>query len=476
MGQYSPGYAVSYDEGYYYVAFEEMVGQMTGDTLFTPQSWSLKTAVVTNDFNVVKVETLDHIENGLTPVNPYRFYGRKLSIGAFNGYRYVLAEKPNSGIKLFRDDSGAWESENVNIGNGPYGNLSIRVDDKTVYLTWSEAGEVYYRFLYAGDPGFISKAIDLSRGDNPDYGGKAIFWSDSTKLEKMSLALEDKPAELMVAGPEEISNAALTFYTVGGEYFQTSVYLSALLVRDGASNILEWNVYATGPIPEQVITLGDTIPTPKTIERSGFEEYSDEKGKSADVGDRLSYRITDLKPDEYYTLGLYIYHEEDDITEQFYVDGKPVKSELIQKGKETYIEINVPEDMYEDDSTIILEVEKESGPVAVLNEIYVFGKPMASSGPMSEEEVMSIPKEYRVMSIRPNPMRCRGEIVLGIPEDGRVRVDVYDIEGRRVKEIFNGMVRKGYYRVEVKGLSSGMYFVVIRGDHGRAMKKMVVLQ
>ncbi len=478
MGQFSPGYGVSYSDGNYYIVYEEMAGQMTDDTLFTPRSWSLKTAVVSSDFSLIRDETIDHTEDGLpTGVNPYRSQGRRVSIGSFNGYRYVLAVEPGGGVKLYRDDSGAWELRTVNIGNGPYGNLNIKVDDETVYLTWSEAGTVYYRFLYAGDPGFISKAIELSSGDNPNYGGKAIFWSDGNKLEKMSLALEDEPAELMTAGTGDISNTALTFYTVGGEYYQTSVYLSALMIKDGSSNMLGVNVYSTGPIPEQVITLGDTIPTPKTIERSGFEEYSDEKGKSADVGDRLSYRITDLKPNEYYRLGLYIYHEEeDDITEQFYLDGKPVKSELIQKGKETYIELEVPEEMYVEDSTVVLEVEKESGPVAVLNEIYVFGKPIAGSGPMSEEEVMLIPETYRVMSISPNPMRGRGEIVLGIPEDGKVRVDLYNIEGRRVKELFNGMVRKGYYRVRVEGLESGMYFVVVRGEHGKAMKKMMVLR
>ena len=61
-------------------------------------------------------------------------------------------------------------------------------------------------------------------------------------------------------------------------------------------------------------------------------------------------------------------------------------------------------------------------------------------------------------------------VELSVPRDGEVKLDLYDVSGRRVRELWRGYVNKGKGRIEVdlRGLGSGVYF--LRADAGREVE------
>jgi len=67
---------------------------------------------------------------------------------------------------------------------------------------------------------------------------------------------------------------------------------------------------------------------------------------------------------------------------------------------------------------------------------------------------------------------------LSVPRDGVVKLELYDVSGRRVRELWRGYVNKGNRRIEVDlgGLGSGVYF--LRADAGReiSVKKIILVR
>jgi hypothetical protein len=272
-------------------------------------------------------------------------------------------------------------------------------------------------------------------------------------------------------------------YTVGGDYYQTTVYITTWLEEEMNTHQtgLLWNRYSTGPVPEQVLTLGDTLPTPYTTERGTFAQYGSEKGQSADIGDALTYLITDLDPQKEYRLGFYIYHEESTgVVEKFYADGELLEITSSEAGNETYVEVLIPSELYSQDSSIVISVTKETGPIAVLNEIYVFGTSGFRGGPMSSKISMGLPKVLGMKWISSLPLRGTGKVQLAIPKTTSLTLDLYDVTGRRIKRFFKGTLKAGYHIFSLtptddygRNLPAGVYFLRLQTQEESRVKKII---
>ncbi len=73
----------------------------------------------------------------------------------------------------------------------------------------------------------------------------------------------------------------------------------------------------------------------------------------------------------------------------------------------------------------------------------------------------TLPTHFHVDPGYPNPFADRMTIPLGLPEAGEVRMQVYDIQGRRVATLMDGRMAAGAHRVTLSahGLSAGTYFL-----------------
>ena len=86
--------------------------------------------------------------------------------------------------------------------------------------------------------------------------------------------------------------------------------------------------------------------------------------------------------------------------------------------------------------------------------------------------------EYDLFQNYPNPFNPSTTIRYQIPEDGMVRLKVYDILGREVKTLVNNFKTKGRYEVtfDASSLASGLYIYEINSGSYKASKKMTLIK
>ena len=414
---------------------------------------------------------------------------------------YLLWDTDGTELRFYRPDfQGGWRSTVVDYPDvkDPY----IAVESEQIYRFWAKGEiheEVYYSFAYENDADFTSKIYNLS--NTPDADSRSpvfthgyVFWSEEVPYgseaayDIVYLPLSNTPDQFVNWSQADWSDAydpQVIYYETGGQYYRTGHYVGVWtevdrVDADGESGMIrrEWT---TNPPPERIYTLGDTLPAPITTDRTSAQAYGTQKGQSADVGNALSYQITDLDPQKSYTLGFYIYHEEStDVIERFYADGQPLKIVSSTPGTETYVEVSIPLDLYQNDSTIVVSVTKESGPTAILNEIYVFGTPLPSGGPMASESHVAMPRAFAIEWIRPLPLRGTGQVQLAIPRVATVTLDLYDITGRRVRRFYHGTLEPGYHTLTLRPeddrgnrLASGVYFLRLKTPEVVKIRKVV---
>jgi len=105
--------------------------------------------------------------------------------------------------------------------------------------------------------------------------------------------------------------------------------------------------------------------------------------------------------------------------------------------------------------------------------------------PGSEEAIDSdvvLPTEVS-MSSQPNPLKGSTTIRYAVPAEGRVMVEIYDINGRKVSTLVDAKKPAGFHEVAWNGrdemgntAASGMYFCVVRVENEpRIMEKLIKL-
>jgi Secretion system C-terminal sorting domain len=85
-----------------------------------------------------------------------------------------------------------------------------------------------------------------------------------------------------------------------------------------------------------------------------------------------------------------------------------------------------------------------------------------------ETETSSLPNQFAIESIYPNPFNASTRIRIGLPEQSELKIDIYDITGREVESLKQGVLDAGYHEITFNGerLSSGTYLVRASNGHG----------
>ncbi len=82
----------------------------------------------------------------------------------------------------------------------------------------------------------------------------------------------------------------------------------------------------------------------------------------------------------------------------------------------------------------------------------------------------------------PNPTRGPASLTFGLPAAGDVSVDVFDVSGRHVRQLFSGAASEGLHEVRWNGegdqgpVASGIYHVVVRSGKDRDSRRIAVLR
>jgi hypothetical protein len=107
-----------------------------------------------------------------------------------------------------------------------------------------------------------------------------------------------------------------------------------------------------------------------------------------------------------------------------------------------------------------------NGLLDILDELYIITLPK------------DIPTAYNLMQNYPNPFNPTTTIQYAIPKDEFVKLTIYDVTGRVIKELVNEYKSAGKYSVKfnASSYSSGIYYYRLEAGEYKSIKKMMLLK
>ena len=102
---------------------------------------------------------------------------------------------------------------------------------------------------------------------------------------------------------------------------------------------------------------------------------------------------------------------------------------------------------------------------------------------ISPLEINGIPNDLTLLENFPNPFNGSTMIEINLPKSEYINLDVFDISGKRVENIFEGFAQSGKsnftWHPNQKsniGFSSGIYFLTLKTDNEKITKKVMYLK
>ncbi|MDP8207170.1 MAG: T9SS type A sorting domain-containing protein [Candidatus Electryonea clarkiae] len=102
---------------------------------------------------------------------------------------------------------------------------------------------------------------------------------------------------------------------------------------------------------------------------------------------------------------------------------------------------------------------------------------ISSETGVRDSESLILPSEFTILSAYPNPFNPSLKVMINMPEADLMNVSVYDILGREVAILAQGLFSSGQHTFlfEANGLAGGIYFIRLVSDkHGMQMQKVVL--
>jgi hypothetical protein len=95
-----------------------------------------------------------------------------------------------------------------------------------------------------------------------------------------------------------------------------------------------------------------------------------------------------------------------------------------------------------------------------------------------EEQSPQTPSDISLSQNYPNPFNSSTVVELTLTDESPANLSIYDISGRRVSEIYLGILPAGTHKVSWDGraLSSGIYFYKLKAGHLEQTRKMVLVR
>ncbi|MCX7835157.1 MAG: C25 family cysteine peptidase [bacterium] len=101
-----------------------------------------------------------------------------------------------------------------------------------------------------------------------------------------------------------------------------------------------------------------------------------------------------------------------------------------------------------------------------------------SNGHHRLNALQTIPTSFDIVSIFPNPFNAETNILLSLPWNQKVRLDIYNVLGRKVHTVFEGDLIQGYHQFSISSIQfgSGMYYLIAETSRQRIVKKLMLVK
>jgi hypothetical protein len=89
-----------------------------------------------------------------------------------------------------------------------------------------------------------------------------------------------------------------------------------------------------------------------------------------------------------------------------------------------------------------------------------------------------IPRLFELNQNYPNPFNPATTIQFNLPKAGYYKMEVFDVLGRKVEELFNVFRMAGIYKFiyNARELSSGLYFYKLSSEEKSLTKKFILIK
>ncbi|HEY9115292.1 MAG TPA: alpha-amylase family glycosyl hydrolase [Bacteroidales bacterium] len=86
------------------------------------------------------------------------------------------------------------------------------------------------------------------------------------------------------------------------------------------------------------------------------------------------------------------------------------------------------------------------------------------------------PSPFEKATIYPNPASNTFSIILDLKESSNTTIELYDLQGRKIKELYSGHLTTGQQQIKaiVNDIKPGMYLVMISNDGQKLVKKLLI--
>ena len=112
-----------------------------------------------------------------------------------------------------------------------------------------------------------------------------------------------------------------------------------------------------------------------------------------------------------------------------------------------------------------------------------YGETPLTSGSATVHDMSAIPMDFVLNQNYPNPFNPSTQIEYSLPESGQVTLSIYDVSGRLVQTLVDGVVASGYHTVTWNGkdsaghtVSAGLYIYSLKSDQVTVTRKMVMMK
>ena len=94
------------------------------------------------------------------------------------------------------------------------------------------------------------------------------------------------------------------------------------------------------------------------------------------------------------------------------------------------------------------------------------------------EELTGVPRSFALHPNYPNPFNPTTTIPFEVKTLGRVVLEVYDVQGRRLATLVDGVYAPGRYtaQIDARAWASGVYFYRMQAEHFEKTQKMVFIK
>ena len=88
------------------------------------------------------------------------------------------------------------------------------------------------------------------------------------------------------------------------------------------------------------------------------------------------------------------------------------------------------------------------------------------------------PEDFKIGDVYPNPFNPTANFNIDVPFYSKVEINIYNIEGKLVSNLFDGSLSKGVYKMtwNANGFGSGVYLISMKTESGIQTKKTILLK